>query len=160
MAKIMAQATVDEKVTAEIITFDVDPKYQSFQQVIENQEVKEIDRFRCTPIVNLDQIGIIICSSGSTGPCKAVMLSHSALINHMLHDDSFAAKDEEIVMWFSSFRWISGTLLPLQSIYFYKTSIICSQYNEEMTCKLIETYNVRINLVNPDRKPVLIISLY
>lgn len=142
----MAQAATEEGLDIEFVTFGEMSLFTSFRTIIESQDAATVDKFRCRPIANLNEISMIVCSSGSTGPCKPTMFSHSALINHMLQDDSFAAEDENVVMWFSSFRWISGTLLPLQSIYFCKTWIICSEYNEELTCKLIERYNVRTKL--------------
>lgn len=144
MADTMAQAAAEEDQEVELVTFGETAVYESFCKTISNQDAVAVDEFRCRPIANLDEIGLIVCSSGSTGPCKATMLSHSALINNMLYDNSFAGKDDKVVMWFSSFRWISGTILLLRSIYFCKTWIICPEYNDELVCQMIEKYNVRV----------------
>jgi acyl-coenzyme A synthetase/AMP-(fatty) acid ligase len=143
MAETMAQAAKEENLTVELITFSDASGYRSFSEIIERQDDAAINDFRCTPISNLDEVALLACSSGSTGMCKAVMMSHCALINNMLHDDSSMKEEGTVVMWFSSFRWISGTLLPIRAIYFGQTWIVCPSYEEELTCKLIEKYNVR-----------------
>jgi len=144
MVETMAQAAKEENLTVELITFGNVPGYRSFSEIIERQDDAAIDNFRCTPISNPDEVALLVCSSGTTGMCKATMISHCALINNMLHDDSSMKEEGRVVMWFSSFRWISGTLLPIRTIYFGQTWIICSLYEEELTCKLIEKYNVRV----------------
>lgn len=143
MADTLAQAAMEEDLKIELVTFGEASGCESFDKIINDQDAVAVNEFRCRPIASLDEIGLIVCSSGSTGPCKATMLSHFALVNNMLHDNSFAGEDHKVVMWFSSFRWISGTVLPLRSIYFGKTWIICPEYNEELVCQLIEKYNVR-----------------
>ncbi|XP_019697686.2 luciferin 4-monooxygenase [Harpegnathos saltator] len=142
MADTLVQAATEEDLKIELVIFGEAFGYESFSKIISDQDAEAVDNFRCRPITSPNEIGLIVCSSGSTGPCKATMLSHFALINNMLHDNSFAGKDDKVVMWFSSFRWISGAVLPLRSIYFRKTWIIYPEYKEELVCQLIEKYNV------------------
>jgi len=143
MAETMAQAAKEENLTIELITFGDAPGYRSFSEIIERQDDRAIDDFRCTPITSPDDAALLVCSSGSTGMCKATMMSHCALINNMLYDDSYMKEEGTVVMWFSSFRWITGTLLPIRAFYFGHTWIICPSYEEKHVCKLIEKYNVR-----------------
>lgn len=77
------------------------------------------------------------------------MTSHRAVINNMIYDDSFATKDHKVVMWFSTLRWITGSLNILRSIYYCKTQIICDKYEEELACKLIEKYNIEFVWFQP-----------
>ncbi|XP_032691420.1 probable 4-coumarate--CoA ligase 3 [Odontomachus brunneus] len=144
MADILAQAVTEEDLKIELVTFGEAIGCENFDKIINNpdQDAAAVDEFRCRPIASPDEIGLIVCSSGSTGLCKASMYSHSALINNMLYDKSFAEKDDKMIMWLSSFRWISGAILPLRSIYFHKTWIICPEYKEELLCQIIEKYNV------------------
>lgn len=141
----MAQAAKEENLAVEIVTFGETDGFRSYRRIIEDHKTAAVGGFRCRPIVSLDEIGVLICSSGSTGSCKPIMLSHFTLINYMLRDRSFATKNETVVMWFSNLRWICGAMLPLQSIYFRKTRIVCPGYDEELACKSIERYNVRTN---------------
>lgn len=146
MVDTLAQAATEENLEIELVTFGEATRWESFDKIISDQDAAAVSEFRCRPIASPDEIGVIVCSSGSTGSCKATMLSHSALINNMLYDKSYAGKDDKVVMWFTSFRWISGTILPLRSIYFHKTWVICPKYKEELVCEMVEKYNVRVRL--------------
>lgn len=143
VVEIMAKAAEEERLAIEFVTFGHAKGFRDFEEIIQAQDVTAVDEFRCTRISSLDETAVCYLSSGSTGPPKAVLLSHRALINNMLYDDSFATEDQKTIMWFNPIRWILGTIYILRSIYFYKTWIICDRYDQELSCKLIEKYNVR-----------------
>ncbi|KAL6257669.1 hypothetical protein P5V15_011247 [Pogonomyrmex californicus] len=143
MVKTMARAAEEENLNIKFVTFGCVKGFKSFQEIIQEQQ-DAINDFRCSQISSLEEIVALFLSSGSTGPSKATMMSHRALINNMLYDTSFATEDQKVVMWFSPLRWIMGTITTIWSIYFCKTRIITIKLDSEETCKLLEKYNVCI----------------
>ncbi|XP_029176790.1 4-coumarate--CoA ligase 1-like [Nylanderia fulva] len=52
-------------------------------------------------------------------------------------------------MWFSSLYWISGIMMNLKSIVQGAKAIIYPEFNEEMTCTLIEKYKITVIFLSP-----------
>jgi len=72
---------------------------------------------------------------------KGVELSNYSLL---IHAENFGIDMVKIVaMWFSSLYWISGLIMNMRSIVQGAKVMISSDFDEEMTCKLIEKYKVR-----------------
>lgn len=147
MVEIMAKAAEEENITIEFVTFGHAKGFQSFENIIQEHNAEEVDKFRCMQISSLEEIALFSFSSGSTStPFKAILLSHRAFINNMFYDVVFSIGDEKIVMWISTMRWMASIILMIRAIYFYKTWIICDKFDEETICQLIEKYKVRIVL--------------
>ncbi|XP_014486472.1 PREDICTED: uncharacterized protein LOC106750554 [Dinoponera quadriceps] len=96
MTDTLAHAATEGNLAVKLVTFGETSGYENFSKVISDQETDAVNQFRCRPIASPDEIGMIVCSSGTTGLCKGTMLSHFTLINNMLHDDSFAGKDDKM----------------------------------------------------------------
>ncbi|XP_011877564.1 PREDICTED: probable 4-coumarate--CoA ligase 3 [Vollenhovia emeryi] len=149
MVETMARAAEEENLTIDFVTFGHVKGFQSFEEIIREQNPAAVDEFRCTRISSLEETALFSLSSGSTGPSKATLMSHRALINNMFYDVTYATEDQKILLWFSTLRWITGTLLILRAVYFCKTRIICDRYDNELACKLIEKYNVEFVWFQP-----------
>lgn len=83
----------------------------------------------------------IVCSSGTTGPQKAVCISHKNLINQI---DAFSyLNSNDICLTFSTLYWVSGVWLLLYGTIAQCTRIITTDnYSPELLLSLIEKYKL------------------
>ncbi|XP_011705357.1 PREDICTED: luciferin 4-monooxygenase-like [Wasmannia auropunctata] len=130
--------------------------------IIKDNDSRDIEEFECTPIDNPDEISIIVPSSGTSGMPKAIEIRHSS-INNYLNPQQIAKMKNNICYFTSTLRWMYGILLALQAILSYSTTILVPEtvadIDVEYICKIIEKYqitliatvpNILINLIKMD----------
>jgi len=73
---------------------------------------------------------------------KGVELSNYSIL--ALAQDLSISMVKVVAMWFSSLYWLSGLIMSMKSIVQGAQVILYSDFDEEMICKLIEKYKVRV----------------
>ncbi|XP_036139876.1 4-coumarate--CoA ligase 1 isoform X2 [Monomorium pharaonis] len=142
----LTEAAKELKMDVKIVVLGKIDGYESLDNILRGHDNREIAEFNCTPISNLNEVGLICLSSGTTGMPKATELSHVSMYNRV-----FPAKVYEmnghICLFLPTLRWHYGILFAFAAIQKYFTTILvninvndenrCSKY-----CSFIERYRV------------------
>ncbi|XP_065074848.1 probable 4-coumarate--CoA ligase 1 [Ochlerotatus camptorhynchus] len=107
--------------------------------------------FTPAPIGNPEKhLAILVCSSGTTGRSKAVSLSHSICIAHVVN--FFECHPSDRTFAFSSLYWLSGVLILLASTVWGATRIITRQtYRPEVALDIIGRFQVSALCITPSQ---------
>ncbi|XP_011705561.1 PREDICTED: luciferin 4-monooxygenase-like [Wasmannia auropunctata] len=144
-AAILKEAAKELQLDVKIVILGKLDGYESMDDIIKDNDSRDIEEFECTPIDNLDEISIIVPSSGTSGMPKAVEVRHSSIINY-LNPQQIAKMKNDVCYFTTTLRWMYGILLALQAILSYSTTILVSEtvtnIDVEYICKIIEKYQV------------------
>ncbi|XP_036138311.1 4-coumarate--CoA ligase 1 [Monomorium pharaonis] len=114
----------------------------SFSDILKSCTDVEVANFRYAELDNIKQTACIMHSSGTTGLPKGVELSNRTMM--LISEEKTLDLTNASTLWFSSLYWISGVMLNLKAIAQGAKVIIYPEFDEEMTCKLIEKYKVAV----------------
>jgi len=112
----------------------------SLSDILRNCNNAEAANFRYVELDDVKKTACIMHSSGTTGMPKGVELSNHTML--FMKDNSTLDMTNVPTLWFSSLYWISGVMLNVKAISQGATVILYSQFDEDMTCQLIEKYKV------------------
>jgi len=126
-----------------VVTFNKPVKYAiSFFYILNNCNDVEIANFHHIKLDNIKKTGCILHSSGTTGMPKGVELSNYVLLN--MGQEKSMDMNNMPSLWFSSLYWLSGVMMNLNAIVQSSNVILYPEFDEEMTCRLIEKYKVML----------------
>jgi len=138
----LTEAAKELKMNVKIVVFGKLDGYESIDDILKGHDKCEIFEFKCTPISNPDEVGIIVLTSGTTGMPKCTELSHSSLHNCLL-STNIEMKDH-VCIFTSTIRWQYGITLAFKIILAYSTRIVVpDQFVDDNIYKFIEKYRVR-----------------
>lgn len=101
-----------------------------------------------------DQLAIILCSSGTTGPVKGVGLSHKALIDATC----LRSFSPHVIFSFSTLYWGSGLVTMLLCALTGSTRVMTNKlFTPELFLEIIERHKVSFIIAGPS---VLAMTLY
>ncbi|XP_068083080.1 luciferin 4-monooxygenase isoform X2 [Anabrus simplex] len=99
-----------------------------------------------------DKEALIMCSSGTTGLPKGVMITQKALMVQLAilerGDDLFRLDDK--VLLFSSPFWVSAPLFYLLGIYMGLETLLAVHFEEEIFLKTVQEYKVNFSFLPPN----------
>jgi len=124
-----------------VVVYGDHPGTISFSKVLSGYGDVQVENFRYLELDDIKKTFCILHSSGTTGLPKGVELSNYSMLISV--QNSGINMVEVVPMWFSSLYWISGLIMNVKSIVHSAKVIIPPDFDEEMTCKLIEKYKVR-----------------
>lgn len=139
---VISEAAKIELYHLKMVCFGYYPGTTLFSETLKGHTESAVKNFRCREINDPSHTGLILFSSGTTGMPKGVQISHKALINALDPMAGFSL-NAHVPMWFSSLYWISGSLLSLKSIVSCTKKIIGPEFDEKVTCEIIEKFKVR-----------------
>ncbi|XP_015591659.1 luciferin 4-monooxygenase [Cephus cinctus] len=129
----------ESKCNAKVIVFGEHHDCISYEkEVLKTELTKD---FKCTQFDDVEQVAVIVCSSGSVGMPKAVEHTHRNLLVQ-LSVVSYLNIDRKTTMVLSSLYWISGTVATFVSLACNLKCIIVPTFEEQTACKLVEKYSV------------------
>uniref|UniRef100_A0A336LJY0 CSON008475 protein n=1 Tax=Culicoides sonorensis TaxID=179676 RepID=A0A336LJY0_CULSO len=137
------------KISANIIIFD--KSYDNFSQNMikvttlfaEPEIISTNPFFSCSITHPSQQIALILCSSGITGPSKMICLSHSQVISEVLRTWDWSITSSDRCFTFSSLFWVSGIANLLISTVKGACRVITTQkYSAELLFKLISKHKI------------------
>lgn len=92
-------------------------------------------------------IGFIICSSGTTGPQKAICLSHELLLDEC---SRCRYKADTIYLGFSSIYWVSGVFGLLHPLAVNATRVVTTDaFSPDLCLEIIEKHRVTDLFLSP-----------
>ncbi|XP_047106440.1 4-coumarate--CoA ligase-like 1 [Schistocerca piceifrons] len=105
----------------------------------------------------LDSCAAILCSSGTTGPPKGIMLSHRGLLTLTVAFGKMSAqfatssdRRPEAVIATSPIFWVSGLITPLYALHLGKTACILPSFDEDTVARVFCEYNVSSLFMPPN----------
>lgn len=141
------------EINSKILSFtkdsdDVGTVKNLFKQNITQERV---DNFLATPIEDTDkQIGVIICSSGTTGLSKGVCLTQAQLVSQLTR--AFPGLSNEISQTFSSVYWITGMVNLLQGTVDGALRInTCKPFTPEYFFELVQKHKITRTFLSPSQ---------
>lgn len=140
----LTEAAKELKMNVKIVVFGKLDGYESIDDILKGHDSREIFEFKCTPISNPDEVGIIVPSSGTTGMPKCTEISHSSLHNCLLPGN--IEMKGHVCIFTPTIRWQYGIMLIFKIILAYSTRIVVPDCmvddNTSNTYKFIEKYRV------------------
>lgn len=137
---VVLSAIKEQKCNPTIVIFGKHVDAISFFDILKNCNDVEVVNFRYVELDNIKKTACILHSSGTTGMPKGVELSNYGLL--VAIQESVLDVANAPSLWFSSLYWLSGTAMNLNVIAQGGLAILYPEFNEEMTCQLIEKYKV------------------
>ncbi|XP_011690711.1 PREDICTED: uncharacterized protein LOC105451753 [Wasmannia auropunctata] len=114
----------------------------SFSDILKDFNNMEVANFRYVELDDIKKTACILHSSGTTGMPKGVELSHYAILS--LSQEEKLNMTDVPSLWFSTLFWLTGIMMNFSTILRGSKVILYPEFNEEMTCRLIEKYKVAI----------------
>jgi 4-coumarate--CoA ligase len=112
----------------------------SFSDILKNSNDGEVANFCYAKLDDIKQTACIMHSSGTTGMPKGIELSNYAMIAVVQTNNLNVINVPSL--WYSSLCWMSGIIMNFCGIAQNFKAIIYPEFDEEMTCQLIEKYKV------------------
>lgn len=113
----------------------------SFSDILSLYSDDKVATFQYVECNDMKKTVCIMHSSGTTGMPKGVELSNYCLL-HISEDKNIDLIDA-VAIWFSSLYWITGVIMNLMAIARGAKIILYPDFDEEVTCLLIEKYKVK-----------------
>ncbi|KAI4499816.1 hypothetical protein M0802_005072 [Mischocyttarus mexicanus] len=136
-----------ENCDIKIVVFGESSNVLSFSKILDDNNKFDVNNFECTPIDDVHDSAAVLYSSGTTGPPKAVLISHFSFIYNASSPNGL--NPEGIPLWFSQYFWITGVFLMISSITRYCVKLLGITFEEKTACKIIEEYKVTWIFMSP-----------
>ncbi|XP_046737330.1 4-coumarate--CoA ligase 1-like [Diprion similis] len=140
-AVAVAQAAKEANLDMKIVVFGRVSSFPTFETIIAEPGINEVQDFRCTAIANPNETAIIMCTSGTTGFPKGVALAHTVILRKLQQGGRSAFNNPEIV-FFTPIVWITGLLAMLLPVGNKSTRIVPPTFEEYTVCELLERLKV------------------
>ncbi|XP_049836442.1 uncharacterized protein LOC126281486 [Schistocerca gregaria] len=100
----------------------------------------------------LEHVAFIMCSSGTTGLPKGVMLTNRNILYQLISSSELELKMEPntISLQYTALFWVSGLFVQLFSIFNEGRLIVLPRFDEDMIAKTIEEYKVEFMFLAPN----------
>lgn len=143
-ANVILSAAKENNYSPTIVVFGHHPDTISFSDILNTCSDAEVAKFRYVELDDIKKTVCIMHSSGTTGMPKGVEMSNYCLL--LISENKNLDMTNGVLIWFSSLYWISGVMMNFKAIAQGAKVIIYPEFDEEMTCLLIEKYKVREEL--------------
>ena len=137
---VMLNAIKKQNCNPMIVIFGKHVDAVSFSDILKNCNNAEITNFHYIELDDIKKTACILHTSGTTGTLKGVELSNYAMLTLMQHQWIHITNVPSL--WFSSLFWLSGIMMNFNGIMQSTKAIIYPEFDENMTCQLIEKYKV------------------
>ncbi|KAL0124897.1 hypothetical protein PUN28_006635 [Cardiocondyla obscurior] len=137
---VILDATKEKNYNAKIVVFGKHASAVSFSDILKNFNNEEVENFRYVELNDIQKTAVIMHSSGTTGMPKGVASSNFSII--ILGQDENLRRENSTSLWFSSLYWLTGIMMNFSSIVNGSKVILYPEFDEQMTCRLIEKFKV------------------
>lgn len=137
----------NENVKTKIVVFGKVPGFESFEDIIKQPLVEDVERFQCTK-VDQNHDSLIMFSSGSTGLSKGVQHSNQSIYYNAhkwgIWFDEALGKP---AMFTSTLYWITAVISMTKNLLFSCPTIVIDEPSPQEFCKAIEKYQVYLLII-------------
>lgn len=137
----IAEAIRREGLDIKMIVFEKMEGFLDFDSIIAVPEIEEVKRFACTSIKSLEETAEIFFSSGTTGPSKAVELSHATL-TELMHQTEALEIPGNVCFNFFNADCICKLGSPFMHIFSDTPTFITPVFDVHSACLLIKKHKV------------------
>lgn len=137
---IVLRAMKEQNRNPTIVVFGKHIDAISFSDILNNCNDAEVTNFRYSKLDDIKKTACIMHSSGTTGMPKGVELSNYSMI--ILCQENNINMANVPTLWYSNLYWMTGIMMNFNGIVQSTKAIIYPEFDEEMTCRLIEKYKV------------------
>uniref|UniRef100_A0A336MF40 CSON000234 protein n=1 Tax=Culicoides sonorensis TaxID=179676 RepID=A0A336MF40_CULSO len=133
-----------------IMLFGESSKAENIKKILFTKSSNtNFDNYLPQLIPNPDQHpAAILCSSGTTGPSKAVCISHSQLIGQIT--SHWEAHYDDSYLLFTTIYWVSSLVKLIHATASGMTNIITTEpFDPDRLCKIVELYKVTTVMAPP-----------
>jgi len=138
--KVVLNAIKEQNYSSTVVVFGKHVDAVSFSDILRNCNDAEVTNFRYAELDDIKKTACIMHSSGTTGMPKGIELSNYAML--ILSQKNMMNMNDGPTLWFSSLYWMTGIKMNFNGIMQGTKAIIYPEFDEEMTCRLIEKYKV------------------
>lgn len=141
---VILNALKENNCNSTIAVFGHHPDTISFSNILNTYSDAEVANFRYIEVDDIKKTVCIMHSSGTTGMPKGVEMSNYCLL--FVSENKNLDMTNAVSIWFSSLYWVTGVMMNFKAIAQGAKVIIYPEFDEEMTCLLIEKYKVKEEL--------------
>ncbi|XP_012526208.1 4-coumarate--CoA ligase 1 [Monomorium pharaonis] len=123
-----------------VVVFGKHISATSFSDILKNCNDAEAANFCYIKLDNIKQTACIMHSSGTTGMPKGIELSNYAMLTFSQTNNMNVTNAPSL--WYSSLYWMTGIIMNFCGIVQGFKAILYPEFDEEMTCRLIEKYKI------------------
>lgn len=149
---VVLSAVKEQNCNSPIMVFGKHVGAISFFDILRNCNDAEMANFRYIKLDDIKKTACIMHSSGTTGIPKGVELSNYSML--IICQQNLMNLTNVTSLWYSTLYWLTGIMMNFNGIMQGTKAIIYPEFNEEMTCRLIEKYKVILYL----SKKILLLS--
>ncbi|XP_011160940.2 4-coumarate--CoA ligase 1 [Solenopsis invicta] len=133
-------AIKEKKYSCKVVVFGKHVDATSFSDILKNHNNEKIANFCYVKLDNIKQTACIMHSSGTTGMPKGIELSNYSMMVLVQANNMNVTNMPSL--WYSSIYWLSGIIMNFCGIAQGFKGILYPEFDEEMTCRLIEKYKI------------------
>jgi len=137
---VVLSAIKEQNCSSTVVVFGKHVDAVSFSDILRNCNDAEMTNFRYIELDDIKKTACIMHSSGTTGIPKGVELSNYSMF--FVCQQNIVNMTNVPSLWFSSLYWMTGIMMNFNGIMQSTKAIIYPEFDEEMTCRLIEKYKV------------------
>lgn len=141
--KVILSAVKENNCDSTIAIFGHHPDIISFSDILNTCNDGEIANFRYIELDDIKKTVCIMHSSGTTTLPKGVEISNYSLLILCNSENKNLDMTNAVSIWFSLLYWLTGVEMNFRAIAQGAKLIIYPEFDEEMTCILIEKYKVQ-----------------
>lgn len=138
---VILRAIKEQNCNCTVVIFGEHADAISFSDILKNCNDAEVVNFRYAELDDKKETACILHSSGTTGTPKGIELSNYAMVN-LSQENTINLNVDVPSLWYSSLFWMTGIVMNFNGIMKSTKAIIYPEFDEEMTCRLIEKYKV------------------
>ncbi|KAL6261340.1 hypothetical protein P5V15_006438 [Pogonomyrmex californicus] len=139
---VILSAIKKTKCNPTVVVFGNHPDAISFSNILKECSDEEVINFHYIEPDDTKKTACIAFTSGTTGMPKGVEVSNYSML--LILQENIVNMTNLRLLWFSPLYWMSGLLLNLYAIIDGATAILYPEFDEEMTCRLIEKYKIEL----------------
>lgn len=147
--EVLMEAARLENVDVKFVVLDKSEKFatlECMEDILKQQSIREVEAFEPRELDSLEEPAMIICSSGTTGLPKGVLLSYYSVFRYFFVDE--LVKPGEIFLYYATLFWISGILCTMRTICCQCTRILPGVFEVEKFVELVNEHKVNMMTIS------------